>query len=1143
MSETGQFIRHLNESTTASAGSALTVDFSTNGLAQAIPLSAASCTLTFVAPKTHCYVTLRFIQDATGNRQIVLPASVLGAVPPLNVAPNSSTVYYLFFNGTNYFFLGNAASRTLANEFWVDGTAPAGGNGSEAAPFQTIQQAVDAAGSFSANIMITPGTYSGTIAFPVPASGQKFSLHGVLTIGTVVLITGAITAHINQLLLFENIQVTNASSITYLTGTLLGGYYLTLANCQVAAAITDAVGGALNIVSYGSAVGPGFAYNPSTLTGVVSIKGALLTDKCTIDNDVTCRYAYCKDTELSLFGTGHTLTTTGTLDGTSGAVFDKGCTFPAGWTYSGVAGKSVTLNDPLTQRNWEANPPTLTNATTILSGWENIELVTGTIATGAGAAAALDLTQYHRQLITGNAATCAVSVAAGKDPVVPTLVLLRLKQDSVGNRGFTFSSQFKGAVPTLDLSSNASTLVPLFWNGTNYYFLAASVIASGVTSFASRVGVVSPAAGDYAASQVNNDSATVSGAHVSNALDTLKSLISGLTTGVSSVFGRANAVVAVAGDYAASKINNDSATVAGTHVSDALDTLKALITGSVSGVSSVFSRSGAVVAADGDYTDAQINNTSPLFAGFHVRDVIDTIGTVLNALAASNIPNDSTVAGAKIADALNTLKSSIASLVTGVSSFNSRAGAVTPATGDYNSTQVTNSSTVSGTGVTGALNTLSASIAALVTGVSSFNSRAGAVVPATGDYNSTQVTNSSTVSGTGVTGALNTLSSLISGLVTGVSSVFGRSGAVTAQAGDYPASKINNDSVVTGTHVSDALSLLLREYVGVVSITTNFTLALSNVRELHAINVGSSVTVTIPTAATSPIPVGSRYAILLRASGSAVSFSPASGVTLHTAWALVQPTARYTLFHLECVGVDEWLVTADSQLDSNALVNASGVPGTDVSSALDNLHDSSGILDASSAGGPSVFASLNTIWSTILGATSSQVANVSSVAGSTVTAALNTLLGYAPIGDITLPLNGYWDPGSGSDWSFSGGFQGGGHNKTIWFALGPIPPGRTLTAIKISLLPTSGHAGLPTTMPSFQLVKQDPATVATVISGSTVHVTAASVPAYEAGNQYVSNGFVPQTGSQSAYWLELFDEGGTNALSGLRPVNITITLA
>ncbi len=49
---------------------------------------------------------------------------------------------------------------------------------------------------------------------------------------------------------------------------------------------------------------------------------------------------------------------------------------------------------------------------------------------------------------------------------------------------------------------------------------------------------------------------------------------------VSSVFGRIGAVVAVAGDYLASQVDNDSS-VAGSTVADALDNLLALVTGSL----------------------------------------------------------------------------------------------------------------------------------------------------------------------------------------------------------------------------------------------------------------------------------------------------------------------------------------------------------------------------------------------------------------------------------------------------------------------------------------------------------------------------------------------------------------------------------
>ncbi len=108
-----------------------------------------------------------------------------------------------------------------------------------------------------------------------------------------------------------------------------------------------------------------------------------------------------------------------------------------------------------------------------------------------------------------------------------------------------------------------------------------------------------------------------------------------------------------------------------------------------------------------------------------------------------------------------------------ITSVFSRTGpAIVSATNDYTSTQIQNLSAVSGTGVTGALNTLNTGLATtnttvsgLVTGVSTVFGRGNAVTAQTNDYTSTQITNSSGVSGTGVTGALNTLNTSITALV------------------------------------------------------------------------------------------------------------------------------------------------------------------------------------------------------------------------------------------------------------------------------------------------------------------------------------------------------------------------------------------
>lgn len=92
---------------------------------------------------------------------------------------------------------------------------------------------------------------------------------------------------------------------------------------------------------------------------------------------------------------------------------------------------------------------------------------------------------------------------------------------------------------------------------------------------------------------------------------------------VSSVFGRTGDILAVTNDYAASEIENDSG-VTGAQVSDALDTLEAAIP-SVP-VNSVFGRTGAVIAAASDYDASQVDNDSSV-SGATVAAALNTLLT------------------------------------------------------------------------------------------------------------------------------------------------------------------------------------------------------------------------------------------------------------------------------------------------------------------------------------------------------------------------------------------------------------------------------------------------------------------------------------------------------------------------------------
>jgi hypothetical protein len=164
----------------------------------------------------------------------------------------------------------------------------------------------------------------------------------------------------------------------------------------------------------------------------------------------------------------------------------------------------------------------------------------------------------------------------------------------------------------------------------------------------------------------------------------------------------------MAGDYAASQVANDSS-VAGFTVKDALNTLLAAGGGVVS---SVFGRVGAVVAANGDYTTSQVTNASTV-TGATATAALNTIqthltsldgsvvslGALISGLQASNIGNNSSGPGASVADTLSAYNIHLTSLDGSVVSLGSL---IT----NLKASNIGNDSSVSGTTVKDALNTL-----------------------------------------------------------------------------------------------------------------------------------------------------------------------------------------------------------------------------------------------------------------------------------------------------------------------------------------------------------------------------------------------------------------------------------------------------
>lgn len=203
---------------------------------------------------------------------------------------------------------------------------------------------------------------------------------------------------------------------------------------------------------------------------------------------------------------------------------------------------------------------------------------------------------------------------------------------------------------------------------------------------------------------------------------------------------------------------------------------------------------------------------------------------------------------------------------------------------------------------------LSVVSAAISGAVSSVFGRVGAIVATLGDYTTSLITNASTVTGATATAALDTLKSSIAALVTGVSSVFSRAGAVVATLGDYTTSLITNASSVTGSTTTAALNNLLSPPV--VTYVASQVAQLSDAGSHVLMNVAGGNTYTIPLNATVAFPVGTL--ILLEQYGAGVTQLVFAGGVTSRVPASYDPalnfSERYQQVSLKKIGTDEWSV-------------------------------------------------------------------------------------------------------------------------------------------------------------------------------------------------------------------------------------------
>ena len=159
-----------------------------------------------------------------------------------------------------------------------------------------------------------------------------------------------------------------------------------------------------------------------------------------------------------------------------------------------------------------------------------------------------------------------------------------------------------------------------------------------------------------------------------------------------------------------------------------------------------------------------------------------------------------------------------------VNAFNGRDGNVSPEAGDYAAEQVSFFNPgFTATDVKGAIKEVNNKIPASV--VNSFNNRNGVVVPQTSDYNAQQIDYDSSVSGiaaTNVQAAIDRVITMI--FASGVASFNSRVGVVLPQAHDYDGSMIdydNTDSGLTATNVQDAIDELAGGGMVTITLTLN----------------------------------------------------------------------------------------------------------------------------------------------------------------------------------------------------------------------------------------------------------------------------------------------------------------------------------
>lgn len=213
------------------------------------------------------------------------------------------------------------------------------------------------------------------------------------------------------------------------------------------------------------------------------------------------------------------------------------------------------------------------------------------------------------------------------------------------------------------------------------------ISSQGVTTWNGRSGVVVPEAHDYTSDQVDYDN-TISGLTATDAQAAIDEVNNKIPATIVEDFnGRSGNVTPTAGDYNGAQVTYDNTVsgLAATDIQAAVDELAA----APGGVTSFNTRTGAVVPAASDYTAAQVDfdDTVAQTGSSDVQGALEYVATRGSSAALTTYDNtQSGLTATNVQAAIDEVANDV--LSSGVASFNGRTGAVNPAIGDYDLTEL-----------------------------------------------------------------------------------------------------------------------------------------------------------------------------------------------------------------------------------------------------------------------------------------------------------------------------------------------------------------------------------------------------------------------------------------------------------------------